>query len=70
MLNDADMTAAVDNRTNLERTRADLTAKLAGLRDDLRVSKTATPIYPSVRRAAKGPRCRSIGTVWFRSWPP
>jgi DnaK suppressor protein len=36
MLNDADTTAAVDHRTNLDRTRADLTAKLAGLRHDLR----------------------------------
>ena len=36
MVDDVDTSAAVDYRTHLERTRADLTAKLAGLKDELR----------------------------------
>ncbi len=36
MLNDANTAAAIDHRTNLGWTHADLTAKLAGLQDDLR----------------------------------
>jgi DnaK suppressor protein len=36
MSNDADTNTVMDHRTNLDRTHADLTAKLAGLQDELR----------------------------------